>query len=174
MENLFETLGEILKPVNPETVSMRIDLRDIENKIASLERQQNGGYTAEVAKSFHLGMVGGSGRNTARLNRIRGNELDRTIDRAVILTGLYKKLDELQRNIDYIETGKRERDISKKQTQAELRAQYWKNLKVGDTLIIGGNTDPVITKKNFKSCETGEGCKWTAAEIIGKDAAKLI
>lgn len=171
---LFETLGEALKPVNSETIEMRIDLQVIERKIETLERQQNGGYTAQLAKSFHLGMVGGGGRNTAKLNRRRANELDKTIERAVIACKLYKERDALKSKIDYIESGKREKDIEKKQTQSELRAQYWKNLKVGDKLIVGGNSDPIITRKNAKSCETETGCKWTAAEIIGKEAAKLL
>jgi hypothetical protein len=174
MEDLFKTLGEILKPENSETIKMRSDLREIESKIDSLEIKQNGGYTAQVAKSFHLGMVGGSGKNTARLNRIRGNELDKTIERAGILCALYKKRDNLKASIEYIESGKRERDAAKKLNNNELRAQYWRNLKVGDKLIIGGNDEPIITKKNAKSCETGSGCKWTAAEIIGKKAAELL
>jgi len=174
MQNLFETLGEILKPENPETLPLKIELSEVNKKIENLERQQNGGYTAQVAKSFHLGMVGGSGRNTHRLNQRRANELDRTIDRAVILCSLYKQRNSLEAKIKYIESGQREIDQQKKQSQTELRAEYWRRLKVGDKLIIGGNTDPIITKKNAKSCETGIGCKWTAAEIIGKEAAKLL
>lgn len=172
MENIFETLGAIL---NPETAKMHSDLIHYESMIKELEAKQNGGYTAQVAKSFHLGMVGGSGRNTARLNRIRGNELDKTIDRAVILTGLYKKRDDLQRNIDYIESGKRDADLKKKDEKAVLMANYWKQLKAGDKVAVGitGNTT-TITKKNAKSIETGSGCKWTAAEIIGKKAAQLL
>lgn len=174
MENVFEKLGEILRPENPETLLMKLELNEVLKKIESLERQQNGGYTAQVAKSFHLGMVGGSGRNIHRLNQRRANELDRTIDRAKILVGLYKLRNALESKIKYIESGQREIDQQKKQSQTELRAEYWRRLKVGDKLIIGGNTDPIITKKNAKSCETGKGCKWTAAEIIGKDSAALL
>lgn len=174
MQDIFKQLGEILTPENPETLPLRMELHDINKKIESLERQQNGGYTAQVTKSFHLGMVGGSGRNTHRLNKRRANELDRTIDSAVILTGLYGKRSGLERQIKYIESGQRERDQQKKQTDTELRAEYWKRLKVGDKLIIGGSNEPIITKKNAKSCETGSGCKWTAAEIIGKKAAALL
>jgi len=173
MENVFAQLGEILKPVNPETLEMHIELKETENKIESLERQQNGGYTAQVAKSFHLGMVGGSGRNVRALNKRRGQELDRTIDRAVILCELYKKRDGLKSRIEYIESGKRDTDLKKKEDRNNLMAEWWKSLKVGDDIAI--RKEPVlITKKNAKSCETGTGCKWTAAEIIGRKAAALL
>lgn len=172
MENVFETLGEILKPINPETVEMHIELKEVEKKIEQLERAQNGGYTAQVAKSFHLGMVGGSGRNVRGLNKRRGQELDRTIDRAVILCELYKKRNGLKARIEYIESGKRDADKSKAANLDIKMAEYWKNLKVGDKLIMAN--DAIITKKNAKSCETESGCKWTVAEVIGRKAAKLI
>lgn len=173
MENIFETLGEILKPENPETLPLKIELAEVLKKIESLERQQNGGYTSQVARSFHLGMVGGSGRNTHSLNKRRGAELDRTIDRAVILCDLYKKRNSLQTRIEYIESGKRDADEKKKANGLVLLAEYWKGLKAGDLIDIG-NGKTLITKKNTKSLETGTGCKWTAAEIIGKKAAALL
>ncbi len=174
MHDIFSQLGEILTPINPETLQMQMELHDIEKKIEQLERAQNGGYTTQVAKSFHLGMVGGSGRNTHRLNQRRANELDRTIDRAVILTGLYGKRNGLQARIKYIESGQREKDQQKKENTAVLMAEYWKGLKAGDKIDIGANAPVTITKKNLKSIETGTGCKWTAAEIIGKKAAALL
>ena len=81
------------------------DLLSIEQKIQTLEIQQNGGYTAQVAKCFHLGMVGGSGRNVGKLNARRGAELDKTIDRAIILVDLYKQRDGIKWKINDIETG---------------------------------------------------------------------
>jgi len=174
MENIFEQLGEILKPENPETLPLKIELSEVNKKIESLERHQNGGYTAQVAKSFYLGMVGGSGRNTYRLNQRRENELNRTIDRAVILTGLYGKRNGLEAQIKYIESGKKELDKEKKEKTAFLMAEYWKGLKIGDSVDVGGNAPVTITKKNAKTLETGSGCKWTAAEIIGKKAAALL
>lgn len=50
----------------------------------------------------------------------------------------------------------------------ELLAEYWKTIKVGDSIDVGGNSRPTVTKKNAKSLETGTDCKWTAAEIIGR------
>jgi hypothetical protein len=158
-----------------ETENLKTELAGVLTKIESLERQQNGGYTAQVAKSFHLGMVGGSGRNIHRLNRRRGAELDKTIDRAVILTGLYKQRDDLTRKIEYIESGKRDADIKKREDTNVLLVEYWKGLKAGDTLNVGNtNGNPIILKKSTKSVITTSGTKWTAAEIIGNKAAALI
>lgn len=174
MEKIFETLGEILKPENPETLPLKIELSEVNKKIERMEASQNGGYTAQVAKSFHLGMVGGSGRNTHRLNQRRAYELDKTIDRAKELVALYGKRNGLEAKIKYIESGQREIDAQKKEDTARFMAEYWKWLKVGDQIDIGGNSPALITKKNAKSLETGIGCKWTAAEIIGKKAAALL
>ena len=173
MEDIFKTFGEIFRPENPETLPLKIELTEVLNKIESLERQQNGGYTSRVAKSFHLGMVGGSGRNVHGLNKRRGAELDRTIEKAVILCELYKKRNSLQTRIEYIESGKRDADEKKKADSLVLLAEYWKGLKAGDFIDIG-NGKTLITKKNAKSLETGSGCKWTASEIIGKKASALL
>lgn len=157
-----------------ETKSLYSDLTNIENKIKILEKNQVGGYTSRVASSFYLGMVGGSGKNIHKLNRRRGKELDKTIDNAIILVGLYKQRDELKSKIHYIESGKRDADLLKKQNNNKLMAEYWKSIKVGDLIDVGGNDRILVTKKNNKSLETGAGCKWAAAEIIGKQAASLL
>lgn len=158
-----------------ETEQLKNELNKVLDKIKPLEIAQNGGYTAQVAKSFHLGMVGGSGRNMHSLNKRRGAELDKTIDRAVILTKLYRERDELTRKIEYIESGKRDEDIKKRQDKNVLLAEYWKALKAGDTLNVGNsNGNPTILKKSIKSVTTTSGTKWTAAEIIGKTAAALL
>ena len=172
MKNVFETIAQI---VNPETAQLRAELATIESKINRLEAAQNGGYTSQVARSFPLGMVGGSGRNTAKLNRRRERELDKTIDQAVECCKLYKLRDGLKYRIEYIESGKREQDIKKKEDKTVRLAEYWKALKAGDTLNIGNsNGNPVILKKSLKSVTTTSGTKWTAAEIIGKQAAALL
>ena len=51
------------------------------------------------------------------------------------------------------------------------KVAYWRNLKVGDAVDIGGNYLVVIVRKNAKSFTTESGVKWTAAEIIGSEAA---
>lgn len=175
MENIFQKLGEILKPENPQTLHLKIELSEVLKKIEPLERAQNGGYTSDVAKSFHLGMVGGSGRNTYRLNKRREREMEKTIERAVILCNLYKKRDGLLKQIEDIESGaaeKRELSIIERRIK---KAEMWKALKVGDELPIGNNNgNPVIKKKNRLSVETEGGVKWMASEVIGRDAAKFL
>jgi hypothetical protein len=158
---------------NIEDCKARLDI--IIPRIEKLEAQQNGGYTAQVARSFHLGMVGGSGRNTARLNRRRGAELDRTIDRAKVLTELYKERNYLEARIKDIEDDGPAKRAEHKKKINEAKAEYWRRLKIGDELNIGNpNGNPTITKKSAKSVQTGPGCVWKASEIIGKEAAALL
>lgn len=55
------------------------------------------------------------------------------------------------------------------------KAEYWRRLKVGDELNIGNsNGNPIIKTKNRLSVITTTGTKWTASEVIGREAAKLI
>lgn len=131
-------------------------------------------YTDRVASAFYLGMVG-SGRNTARLNRRRENSLDATIKRAAILVPLYTEQKNLERSIEDIESGKAEKRELNVIQRRQAMAEYWRRLKPGDELNIGNpNGNPTIKRKNRLSVETTSGTKWTAAEVIGREAAKLI
>lgn len=123
--------------------------------------------------------IGGSGKYTSYFNKRRERYLERTIDAAKLLVPLYGKEKHLEQLIKDIESGEYEKRIKANETHKTrliaAKVEYWKGLKVGDILDIGNpNGNPVITKKNAKSCETGIGCKWAASEIIGKDAAKLL
>ena len=132
-------------------------------------------YTSQVARYFHLGMVGGSGRNTSKLNQRRGNELDKTIERAKILCPLYAKRDTLSNQIEDIESGKSAIKEDNAITLRIKKAEYWKGLKAGDSLNVGNsNGNPIIYKKSKLSVITTNGTKWTASEIIGREAAKLL
>lgn len=170
MENIFETISTV---INPKLAALESELINIECQIKRIEPQNE--YTAQVAKSFHLGLVGGSGKNTYRLNKIREREIDKTIERAKILCSLYTKRDNLIKQIEDIKNGtaaKKENDIIQKRIKA---AEYWRSLKAGDIVNIGNtNGNPTIAKKSRLSLLTTSGCKWTAAEIIGREAAKLI
>jgi type IV secretory pathway VirB4 component len=131
---------------------------------------------------FHLGMVGGSGKNVRRLNKRKEAYLDRTIKASRILTELYNKQNYIEAQIKKIEQEQRDIESGAAAAREERRKQkiqnlviYWNGLKPGDELPIGNpNGNPVITKKNKKSVETGSGCIWKAVEIIGKDAAALL
>jgi len=154
---------------------VKTELAEIQTKIEALERKQNGGYTAQVAKSFHLGMVGGSGRNNARLNRRRESELDKTIELASKLCELYPKRDSLLKWVEDEESGLHAEKEASIIDKRKARAEYWKALKVGDELNLGNsNGNPIISKKSAKSLITTGGTKWTAQEIIGREAALLL
>lgn len=123
--------------------------------------------------------IGGSGKYTNYFNKRRERYLERTIDAAKLLCPLCKEEEHLTQLIKDIDSGAYEARVRQladnKQRNIDFKLSYWKSLKVGDELNIGNpNGNPTITKKNAKSCETGVGCKWSAAEIIGKEAAKLL
>lgn len=61
--------------------------------------------TAAVSSSFHLGMVGGSGRNTVKLNRVREASLERTINNAVAHIAAVKEARWVRGQIRWIENG---------------------------------------------------------------------
>jgi hypothetical protein len=156
------------------------DLQTLKNELANVEYQikmktPNDSYLDNVSRSFHLGMVGGSGRNTYRLNKRREASLDRTIKAAVILCPLYRLRDGLIKQIGDIESG---RAAKKELSIIDIRlkrVEMWKNLKAGDELPIGNsNGNPIIKTKNAKSVITTSGTKWTVSEIIGREAAHLL
>lgn len=129
--------------------------------------------TDRVAQSFHMGRVGGSGRNTARLNSIRERSLDRVIDNAVKVGQLTRERDEIRRQIKDQENDGPAQRAAKEQQLNENRVKFWEQLKPGDKIPMG-NSPVIIAKKNKKSFVCTSGIPWTAAEIIGKSAAALI
>jgi len=154
---------------------LKYRLSAVNQKISKINGLDKNTHTAQVANSFYLGMVGGSGRNNNSLNKKRESELSKTIENAKILTALYSESSELERKINYMESGQKEKDEAKKITRSEALAIYWKNLKSGDILDVGNsNGNPTILKKSLKSVTTTSGSKWTAIEIIGKNAAQLL
>jgi hypothetical protein len=164
-------INKINKMENIE--KLKIELCETNRRIDKINNVSD--YTDAVLKSFHLGMVGGSGKNNYKLNKKREASLNKTIDNAKIITVLYKKQGELEAKIKDIEMGGPEKRAERVKTKNQMFAEYWKNLKVGDELKVGNPSgNPIIVKKNSKSCETQGGCKWSAWEIIGKEAANLI
>lgn len=159
------------------TQDLRAELIEVNAKIKKLTPYDS--HVDAVGKAFHLGTVGGSGRNNYRLNKRREVYLDRIIDAAVKLAPLYNRRDHLEKLIEDIESGEYQKRVDankvKKEALIKAKVAYWNSLKPGDLLNIGNsNGNPVITKKNKKSVETGSGCKWTAVEIIGREAASLL
>lgn len=154
---------------------MKTELLIKKSKLESLDKKMNGGYTADMAKHFHLGMVGGSGnrKNLSKLNRRRESELSKTIELSKDYTKLCDEVRRLEKSIEFIESGKKERQDQAKLSRNEKLAEWFKQLKKGDTFQPGGNV-LVIEKVNAKSIVTEGGCKWSALEVIGKAAAQLL
>lgn len=104
--------------------------------------------TARVAQSFHLGMVGGSGPNTARLNRIRERSIERTVANAVEYFRLTEELAWIKASIRAIET-EPARQVAKARAE-EMLSQNGKTacggVKAGDMVrwIVSGTTVKVI------------------------------
>lgn len=152
---------------------LKAQLIEVNNRITKL--QPNDSYFESLSRSFHLGMVGGSGRNTRKLNKRREASINKSLDNAKALCELYTKRDNLTKRIEDIESGK---DEQRQQTAIAMRlkrVEMWRNLKAGDELPLGNsNGNPTILKKSAKSVTTTNGTKWTVTEIIGREAAKLL
>jgi hypothetical protein len=129
--------------------------------------------TDEVGKAFYMGRVGGSGRNTYSLNRKRERALDRTIDDALEAGRLRNDLEAIHSQIKRIETESTEQWANKQQAKIDGRIAYWNDLKPGDSMLMG-NGNIIVKKKNRKSFTCTSGINWSAAEIIGKQAAEKL
>jgi hypothetical protein len=173
MEDIFKTLGNILRPEQQTQVNnLKIDLSVINQKINKISPKDS--YLDAVSRSFPYGVgFGGSGKGS--LNARKERHLDKLIDASIELTKLYKERDNVEQKIKDIESGEVERRAERVKTRNEKLAEYWNGLKVGDELNIGNtNGNPIILKKSQKSVLTTSGTKWTVQEVIGKEAAKLI
>ena len=169
MENIFEIIAAA---INPKLAQLESELIQVEAQIK--RHTVTDSYLDAVNRSFPYG-VGGSGRNVHSLNKLRERNLDKTIKAAKILCPLYTKRDNLIKQISDIKDGtasKKEITVIDKRVK---RAEMWKALKPGDELPIGNsNGNPTIKTKNRLSVITTSGTKWTASEVIGREAAKLI
>jgi hypothetical protein len=118
-------------------------------------------------------MVGGSGRHTGTLNRRRARNLDKTIDNAVIFCRLDSELREVERKLSaaIYQRDHAEEIKAKKEKKIEILTGYWNQIKAGDDVTLPFGNIVKVTKKNAKSIMTGPECKWTAADIIGLEAA---
>lgn len=154
-----------------QLASLHQELIVVQAAIKRLENTKD--ITDRVSASFHLGMVGGSGRNTQKLNKKREAALDKTIERAKILTKLYGQERALQFQIKDIEEDGPEKREAIKQRVTKAKVEYWKGLKAGDKVALLTGNEITIVKKNKKSI-ISENCTWKASEIIGKEAAQLL
>jgi|GEM_PF-6342526 len=104
-------------------------------------------------------MVGGSGKNNRKLDQKRGAAVDKAIDRAVESTELVKEIEYLKRQVDYIESGRKERADNLKQAAKE--GLHLKDIKVGDTLMdsVYGEVVCVRVNKKTLTVQTKSGYK---------------
>lgn len=173
MEDIFKTLGNILRPEQTTEInSLNIELLEVKRKIEKLTPRDS--YLEAVNRSFPYGVgFGGSGKGS--LNKSKERHLDKLLDSSLELNKLYTQQDKIEAKIKDIESGEADRREERKKTRTEKLADYWTNLKEGDELNIGNtNGNPIVLKKSKKSVLTTSGTKWTVAEVIGKEAAKLI
>lgn len=137
----------------------------LEKEKSRLENSHEVLYSDRVADHFPLGKVGSSGRNNVSLNKRRSRDLEKCIDNAIDRCRIREKISMLESRIKYEETD---------HSGELLRLAAWfKGLKPGDT-FTPGNFPLVISKVSKKSLVTEGGSKWTAEEVIGKEAAKFL
>jgi hypothetical protein len=147
---------------------LREELADVEAKIARLEGRRSGDerYVDDVARAFHLGRVGGSGKQVRALNRRRSRALDATIDRAVAIVPLYKQRDRLQAAISRIES--RPADWEERRHRAHLaRVRAFTLIRPGDQVDVGGNDPVTVVRKSRLSVSSACHVRWSIAELTG-------
>jgi len=152
--------------------TLKQQLTHVQSKIKKLDPSDP--YLDRLSGSFHLSRVGGSGKNTHRLNKRRESSLEKTIANAVLLVPLYRTRDSLIAQIKDLESGGPVKRAEEKSLVNTYSAEYWRSIQVGDSVTVWSGNAIIVTKKNKKSLESAGGCKWTAAEIIGKAAAALL
>jgi len=159
----------------------RLEISNIESQI---EKIQSAKYRSDdVVKHFHLGMVGGSGKNTVRLNRQRERELDKVIENSKKITELEDKKKAILIEIGKLESGtwKSKEQLRDERNAAKIKAKQKdkdkrSNMSAKERLFIGqypGGTvyaDRAIEQHGdykkiaFKSKSTGE-VTWYAKRI---------
>lgn len=140
--------------------ALQSDLARVLAQIARLEIHE----APSVERSFHLGMVGGSGHNVQKLNERRMNALERVVDRSVELTPLMRERDRLQELIGTFEQRQeRARKAQEKRTAALERLH---NVKSGQEVIIALGNTVTVRRVNKNSITTNTGTRYTYDELI--------
>lgn len=115
-----------------ELATLNASLAAIEQKI---ERKTPPDRLADV-KIFHLGMVGGSGHQVAKLNKRREQEVERLMDAAKELEPLYNERARLLARIDAVKTGQRAKERAEEARKASIQEEA-RTLKAGDLVYAG-------------------------------------
>ena len=134
--------------------TFRRQLQPIEHQIARLEGKQRDPYLDAVAGTFHLGMVGGSGRRTARLNARKERALDKHIETAKKLEPLYRERARLLGLISAITSGKRRQQREAEARHAQRRREAEARIRAarpGDYVIDSAFGRVKVVRCNQKS-----------------------
>jgi hypothetical protein len=114
------------------------ELEVVNKKISTLEGTQY--KSDDVAKFFPLGRVGGSGRNTHRLNKQRERDLDKTIENSKKSTELHKHKNRLEIEIKQLIDGTWKSPDQRKQERKERNKLAQKIEKENDKNIRNSMT----------------------------------
>lgn len=139
---------------------LQADLDTVLSKIARLEPHETPG----LEQHFHLGMVGGSGHNVAKLNERRMDALERTIDRSVELAPLYRERDRLEKAITFFD--ERQERAKKAQEMRAAAQERLRNVKPGQEVILRMGNIVTVRRVNQKSITTTGGSKWSYDELV--------
>lgn len=140
-----------------ELEMLKIKLDEVQQKLDKLNNSDS--YLDQVSKSFHLGMVGGSGnrKNINKLNQRRERSIDKSIENAKVFTKLFDNKQLLLKRIEFIESGKKDKQDNIKQVMKDqvLAAQ------VGDIVVDSSYGECMVTRVNKKTLtiETASGYK---------------
>jgi len=137
--------------------ALKSKLEIIQKKLDKLNNSDS--YLDQVKNAFHLGMVGGSGnrKNLNKLNQRRERSIDKSIEHAKQYIKLSNEKELIMKQIEFIESGRKERQETIKQIMREqvLAAQ------VDDIVIDSSYGECRIVRVNMKSLtiETASGYK---------------
>lgn len=126
---------------------LKSKLEETQQKLDKLNETDS--YLNEVSKHFHLGMVGGSGnrKNIDKLNQRRERSIDKSIEQAKVFTKLYEDKRFILKQIEYIESGRREKYENIKQIMKDQVL----NAQIGDIVIDSSYGEATVIRVNKKT-----------------------
>lgn len=116
-----------------QVARLQEQLKYIQERLDRLLPQHDDGLSTH----FHLGMVGGSGRNVRRLNRRRGRALERHITRSVGAAPLILKKQRIEQEIAFLSSGQAALLRQRQRSEDEAKAvQKRKQEEDGSPLFL--------------------------------------
>lgn len=128
-------------------IDLRLELDRVNRQMKIALDKGEDKYLNEVGRHFHLGMVGGSGRNTRKLNKRRERALDRSLDAARTVTELHNRQQALERQLASLEEGRADAREAARLAVLELV----KALKPGDPVMDSAYGECTVVRVNQKT-----------------------